>query len=71
VSILNLILSLEGGFYVLFVPSIGGDVSEWFKVIDNAGGKPSSGPGTFSSGVAFAYSAPDVSAFSTALKLIF
>jgi len=72
ISILNFIESLEAGFYVLSVPSTGGDASEWIQLIDSAGGdRPPSGPGGFSAGVALAYVAPDITAFEAAFNLIF
>lgn len=71
-SILNFILSLQGGFFLLSVPSTGGDVNTWFNLVDNAGGTPpSSGPGGYSAGIALAYVGADVTAFSTAFGLIF
>jgi hypothetical protein len=72
ISILDFILSLEAGFYVLRLPSTGGDVFSWMSAIDSATGTPpTSGPGGYSAGVAFAYIAPDITAFVTALDLIF
>jgi hypothetical protein len=72
VNILDFILALEGGFYLLFVPQTSGDVTTWFSLIDGAGGTPPpSGPGGYSAGVALAYEAPDVTAFASAFKLIF
>lgn len=72
ISILDFIESLSLGFFILSVPETGGDVSEWASLIDNAGGtKPPSGPGGYTGGVAFAYVAPDVSAFATAFGLVF
>lgn len=71
-SILNFVDSLSLGFYVLGVPSTGGDVGDWIQLIDNAGGTPPpSGPGGYTGGVAFAYVAPDVTAFANAFSLIF
>lgn len=72
INILDFILALEAGFYMLFVPSTGGDVFTWFQLIDSAGGTPPpSGPGGYSAGVALAYLGTDVSAFSAAFQLIF
>jgi len=72
ISILDFIESLSLGFYILSVPSTGGDVNEWVSIIDSAGGtKPPSGPGGYTAGVAFAYVAPDVTAFAEAFGLIF
>lgn len=71
-SILDFIMSLEAGFYILRLPSTDGDVFSWLSAIDQAkGAPPPSGPGGYSCGVAFAYVAPDVSAFAEALGLIF
>lgn len=71
-NILDFILSLEGGFFILSVPNTGGDIYNWFQLIDGAGGTPPpSGPGGYSAGVALAYLGPDVSAFATAFGLIF
>ncbi len=72
INILDFILSLEAGFYLLFVPETSGDIFTWFQLIDSAGGTvPPSGPGGYSAGVALAYLATDVTAFSTAFGLIF
>ena len=71
-NILDYILNLEGGFFILAVPNTGGDVNTWFQLIDSAGGTPpSSGPGGYSAGVALAYVGTDVSSFATAFGLIF
>ena len=71
-SILDFIASLSLGFYILSVPSTGGDINEWVSLIDNAGGSPPpSGPGGYTGGVALAYVAPDVSPFAEAFGLIF
>jgi hypothetical protein len=71
-SILNFVESLSLGFYILSVPSTGGDVNEWVSLVDNAGGtKPPSGPGGYTGGVAFAYVGPDVAGYAEAFNLIF
>jgi hypothetical protein len=72
IELLDFIIGLQVGFFVLFVPSSTGDVGEWMQAVDSAGGtKPPSGPGGYTAGVAFAYIAPDVSSFASALQLIF
>jgi hypothetical protein len=72
ISILDFILSLSIGFYILSVPETGGDVNEWISLIDNAGGTPPpSGPGGYTGGVAFGYVALDVGPYAEAFKLIF
>jgi len=71
ISILNFIISLSVGFYLLSVQSTG-DIFDWFQQIDNAGGTPPpSGPGGYSAGIALAYVAIDPGAFATAFGLIF
>jgi hypothetical protein len=71
-SILDFILNLDLGFYMLFVPTTSTDIFGWFSLIDGAGGTvPPSGPGGYSAGIALAYIGPDVTAFSNAFKLIF
>lgn len=72
ISILDFIAKLSVGFFILSVPSTGGDTGEWARLIDNAGGTPpSSGPGGYSGGVGLAYVAIDVSAFTAAFSLLF
>jgi hypothetical protein len=72
ISILNFLLNLEVGFFVLPVPSIEGDVSAWLATIDNAGGTvPSSGPSGYTAGLCLAYLGPDVSAIAAAFALLF
>lgn len=72
ISLLDFISKLSAGFYILSVPSTEGDVSEWGRLIDNAGGTPPpSGPGGYTGGVGLAYVAPDVGPFAAAFKLIF
>jgi hypothetical protein len=72
VSLLNFVLSLDIGFYVLFVPATTGGVGDWSAAISQATGTPPpSGPGGYSAGVSIAYVATDVTAFANALKLIF
>jgi hypothetical protein len=72
ISLLDFVLSLQIGAYTLFLQETSGDVSQWFQLIDTAGGtKPPSGPGGFTCGVAIAYVAPDIGPLITPLKLIF
>jgi len=72
ISILDFVLSLSVGFYILSVPSVEGDVNEWVRLIDNAGGTPPpSGPGGYTGGVSFAYVAVDIGPFEEAFSLIF
>jgi hypothetical protein len=72
ISLLDFVLSLSIGAYILFLPSTGDGIPGWFQAIDNAGGsKPPSGPTGYSAGVSLAYVAPDVSGFIEPLKLIF
>ena len=71
IAILDYILSLSVGFYLLTVQS-SGDVFDWFQQIDNATGTvPPSGPGGYSAGIVLAYVAIDPGAFLTAFELIF
>jgi hypothetical protein len=71
ISILDFILSLSVGFYLLSVQS-SGSVFDWFSQIDNATGTvPPSGPGGYSAGIALAYVAVDPGPFATAFGLIF
>ena len=72
ISLLDFISKLSAGFFILSVPSTEGDVSEWGRLIDNAGGTPPpSGPGGYTGGVGLAYVSPDVGPFAAAFKLIF
>ncbi len=72
ISILDFLATLSLGFYVLNVPAIDGDTSDWMSTVDNAGGAvPPSGPAGYSAGVALAYLAVDITAFKTAFGLIF
>lgn len=72
ISILNLLLSLEIGFYVLPVPSISGDVTSWMSTIDQAGGNvPQSGPTGYTAGICLAYLGPDVAGIAAAFGLLF
>jgi hypothetical protein len=72
VSILNFLLNLEVGFYLLPVPSINGDVTAWMSTIDQAGGTiPPSGPSGYTAGICLAYLGPDVSAIASAFALLF
>ena len=72
ISILDFVLSLSLGVYILSVPSTEGDTAEWAQLIDNAGGTPPpSGPGGYTAGVAFAYVAVDIGPFAAAFDLIF
>ncbi len=72
ISILNFLLALEIGLFVLFLPETSGDITSWFAAIDGAGGSPpTSGPNGYTAGVSLAYIAPDVTAFKAALSLIF
>jgi len=72
ISILDFVLSLQVGFYILTVPKTSGDTTEWVTLIQNAGGSPPpSGAGGYTAGVALAYVAPNVDAFASAFDLIF
>jgi hypothetical protein len=72
ISILNFLLSLNVGFYLLFEPKISGDVTAWFNAIDStAGTPPMSGPDGYTAGICLAYLLPDVSAIADAFGLIF
>lgn len=72
ISILDFIEGLSLGYYILSAPDIEGDIGAWVSLIDSAGGtKPPSGPGGYTGGVALAYVAPDIGAFSEAFSLIF
>jgi hypothetical protein len=72
ISILNTLLTLEVGFYVLPVPSISGDVTSWMSTIDQAGGDvPQSGPTGYTAGICLAYLGPDVEGIAAAFALLF
>ena len=72
ISILNFLLSLEVGIYVLPVPSISGDVTSWLSTIDQAGGNvPQSGPTGFTAGVCLAFLGPGAAAIGEAFALLF
>lgn len=72
ISILDVLLSLSVGAFVLFLPATSDGTPGWFQAIDSAGGvKPTSGPAGYSCGVGIAYVAPDISGFTAPLKLIF
>lgn len=72
ISILNLLLSFQIGAYILLLPATGGDVTDWFAAIDNAGGTPpSSGPDGFTAGICLGFIAPDIGGILSALGLIF
>ena len=72
ISIINFLLSLNIGFYLLFVPSIDGDVSAWMEAVNSTQGTPPmSGPNGYTAGICLAYLLPDVSAISNAFGLIF
>jgi hypothetical protein len=72
ISLLDLVARFKIGAYCLYVPEIDGDVTDWIAALDNAGGaKPPDGTDGYSAGVALAYVAPDVKAFTTAFSLIF
>jgi hypothetical protein len=72
ISVLNFIESLQIGAYILFVPEIDGNVTDWVQTVESADGTvPPTGPGGYSAGVALAYVSPNVSAISSAFSLIF
>jgi hypothetical protein len=72
IQILNFLLSLNVGFYLLFEPEISGDVTAWFNAVDStAGTPPMSGPNGYTAGICLAYLLPDVSAIADAFGLIF
>ncbi len=72
INILDFIESLQVGAYLLSVPSTSGTVHDWAYLVDTATGtKPPLNAGGYSAGVAFAYVAPDISAFQTAFSTIF
>ena len=72
ISIINFLLSLNIGFYLLFVPAIDGDVSAWMEAVNSTQGTPPmSGPDGYTAGICLAYLLPDVSAISNAFGLIF
>ena len=72
ISILNLLLSFQIGAYILLLPGTGGDITDWFAAIDNAGGTPpSSGPDGFTAGICLGFIAPDIGGIFKALSLIF
>ena len=72
ISIINFLLSLNIGFYLLFVPAIDGDVSAWMNAVNSTQGTPpSSGPNGYTAGICLAYLLPDVSLIKDAFGLIF
>ncbi len=71
IEILDFIEALQLDVYVLAVPSVSGDATTWVQAVDSAGNKPPGGPGHYSAGVALAYVGADVTAITTAFKLIF
>ena len=72
INILNFLLSLNVGFYLLFEPTITGDVTAWMNAVNSTQGTPpQSGPNGYTAGICLAYLLPDVSAIADAFKLIF
>jgi hypothetical protein len=72
ISIINFLLNLNIGFYLLFVPSIDGDVSAWMQAVNSPlGTPPMSGPNGYTAGICLAYLLPDVSLIANAFGLIF
>lgn len=71
IEILNYIESLSTGFYLLSVTGLGGNVDEWFNVLDSAGNEPPSGLQGYTGGICLAYLAIDVAAFEAAFSAIF
>jgi len=72
ISLLDFVLSLSIGAYILFLPVTSDGIAGWFEAIDTAGGsKPPSGPAGYTAGVAIAYTAPSVAGFAAPLKIIF
>jgi hypothetical protein len=72
IDLLNFIMSLEIGAYLLAVPQVSGTAADWAAAVDSAGGvRPSTGPNGFSAGIALAYVAPDIAPFVTAFTIIF
>jgi len=70
VSILDLILSFSISFSFLNVTGLNA-LEDWISAIDNAGNKPIQNPGGYTGGVCIAYVAPNVTAFETALDILF
>ena len=58
-------------FALLNVPSIEGDISNWISTIEGAQNAPTSGPKGYTGGIMLAYLAPDITALSAALGLLF
>jgi hypothetical protein len=72
ISIINFLLNLNIGFYLLFVPSLDGDVSAWMQAVNSPlGTPPMSGPNGYTAGICLAYLLPDVSLIANAFGLIF
>jgi hypothetical protein len=72
ISILNYIEQFSGGFYMLNVTGLTGDVTSWTQALDSAGGdKPKSKQGGYTGGICLAYLATNVTAFTEALQIIF
>lgn len=71
-QILNFLDSISIGFYLLKVASTDGGVPDWIAQIQNAGGdRPPSGPGGYTGGVALAWAAPNIDAFTKAIDILF
>jgi hypothetical protein len=72
IDILNFIESLEFAAHFLNVSGIQGDAAEWLNAIETAGGDPPpNDPTHYSAGIALAYVAPNVEAFTKAFQIIF
>lgn len=70
-SILDFLESMQLNFALLNVPSIEGDISNWISTIEGAQNAPTSGPKGYTGGIMLAYLAPDITALSAALGLLF
>lgn len=71
IDILDFIENLKLSVFMLSASDLSG-VDEWIETIDTAGGTPpTSGPGGLSGGIALAYVAADIAAFTTAFGIIF
>lgn len=72
IQILNFLDSFSVGFYLLKVSSTDGGIPDWVNQVQNAGGtRPPSGPGGYSGGVALAWAAPNIGAFTEAIDILF
>jgi len=72
IQILNFLDTFSVGFYFLKVSATDGGIPDWVRTLQEAGGtRPPSGPGGYSGGVALAWAAPNIEAFTKAIDILF